>query len=59
MLQDIEQHIDLIEKSISWAKEFNKESFPYDVFKDYRRHLKRIQNALSETVQQRPMGKVR
>ena len=48
MLQDIEQHIDLIEKSISWAKEFNKESFPYDVFKDYRRHLKRIQNALSD-----------
>ena len=32
MLQDIEQHINLIGKSISWAKEFNKDSFPYDVF---------------------------
>ena len=30
MLQDIEQHIDLIEKSIAWAREFNKDSFPYD-----------------------------
>ena len=48
MLQDIEQHIDLVEKSISWAKEFNKDSFPYDVFKDYRRQLKRIHNALCD-----------
>jgi hypothetical protein len=48
MLQDIEQHIDLVEKSISWAKEFNKDSFPYDVFKNYRRQLKRIYNALSD-----------
>lgn len=48
MLQDIEQHIELIEKSISWAKEFNKDSFPYDVFKDSRRQLKRIHNALGD-----------
>ena len=48
MLQDIEQHIDLIGKSISWAKEFNKDSFPYDVFKNYRRQLKRIHNALGD-----------
>lgn len=46
MLHDIEQHIDLIEKSIVWAREFNKDSFPYDRFKDYRRQLKRIHNAL-------------
>ena len=46
MLQDIEQHIDLIEKSIAWAREFNKDSFPYDIFKNYRRQLKRIYNAL-------------
>ena len=46
MLQDIEQHIDLIEKSIAWAREFNKDSFPHDIFKDYRRQLKRIYNAL-------------
>lgn len=48
MLQDIEQHINLVEKSIAWAKEYNKDSFPYDVFKDYRRQLKRIHNALSD-----------
>ena len=48
MLQDIEQHINLVEKSISWAKEFGKDSFPYDIFKDYRRKLKRIYNALSD-----------
>lgn len=48
MLQDIEQHINLIGKSISWAKEFNKDSFPYDVFKNYRRQLKRIHNALGD-----------
>lgn len=46
MLQDIEQHIDLIEKSIAWAREFNKDSFPHDIFKNYRRQLKRIYNAL-------------
>ena len=38
----------MVEKSISWAKEFNKDSFPYDVFKNYRRQLKRIYNALSD-----------
>jgi hypothetical protein len=48
MLQDIERHIDLVEKSISWAEEFNKDSFPYDVFKDYRRQLKRIRDALCD-----------
>ena len=48
MLQDIEHHIGLIEKSISWAKEFNKDSFPYDIFKDYRRLLRRIYNALDD-----------
>lgn len=47
MLQDIEQHINLVEKSISWAKKFGKDSFPYDVFKGYRRKLKRIHDALT------------
>ena len=42
MLQDIKQHLDLVDGSIAWAKEFGKESFPYDVFKEYRRKLKRI-----------------
>lgn len=48
MLQDIERHIDIIDKSLAWAKDFKKDSFPYDVFKEYRRKLKRIRKALSE-----------
>lgn len=46
MLQEIEQHISLTEKAMSWAKEFKKDSFPYDVFKEYRRKLRRIHSAL-------------
>ena len=34
MLQDINKHIALIDDSIAWAKEFGKESFPYEVFKE-------------------------
>lgn len=48
MLQDINQHIALIDGSIAWAKEFGKESFPYEVFKEYRRKLRRIHAALEE-----------
>lgn len=48
MLQDINRHIALVENSIAWAKEYGKESFPYDIFKDYRRKLKRIYAALEE-----------
>lgn len=48
MIQDINQHIELIEASIAWAKEYGKDSFPYGVFKKYRRQLKRIKSALEE-----------
>lgn len=48
MLQDINQHIALIENSIAWAKEYGKDSFPYDVFKENRRKLKTIKAALEE-----------
>lgn len=48
MIQDIDKHITLIDRSISWAKEYGKESFPYDVFKEYRRKLRRIHSALGE-----------
>lgn len=48
MLQDINQHIALIDNAIAWAKEFGKESFPYEVFKEYRRKLRRIYAALEE-----------
>ena len=48
MIQDIEKHIALIDGSIAWAKEYGKESFPYEVFKEYRRKLRRIHSALEE-----------
>lgn len=48
MLQDIVRHIDIVEKAIDWSKKYGKNSFPYDVFKDYRRNLKRIYDALKE-----------
>lgn len=48
MLQDIKQNINLIEDSIAWAKEYGKDSFPFDMFKEYRRKLKRISAALEE-----------
>lgn len=48
MLQDIERHIELIEDAMKWAKDFRRESFPIDVFKEYRRKLRRIHSALEE-----------
>lgn len=48
MIQDIKNHIDLADGAIAWAKEFRKESFPFDSFKNYRRKLRKIQSALSE-----------
>ncbi len=48
MIQDIDKHIALIDGSIAWAKEYSRESFPYEVFKDYRRNLRRIRSALEE-----------
>ena len=46
MIQDINNHIKLIENSIAWANKYNKESFPYEEIKEYRRQLKRIRAAL-------------
>ena len=48
MIEDIKKHIELIDASIAWAKEYGKDTFPYEIFKDYRRKLRRIQNALDE-----------
>lgn len=46
MLQDIENHIDIINDSLAWAREFGKDSFPTEQFKEYRRKLSKIRNAL-------------
>ena len=48
MVQDINKNQEIIQQSLSWADKYNKESFPRKVFKDYRRQLKRIGDALSE-----------
>ena len=47
MVQDINKNQEIIKQSLSWADKYNKESFPRKVFKDYRRQLKRIGDALS------------
>lgn len=48
MQQDIQHHIELADKAITWAKQHNKESFPSRDFAEYRRQLRRIREALSE-----------
>lgn len=48
MLHDIEQHLELINASMAWAKEYGKDSFPTSVFKEYRRRLNKIRAALQE-----------
>ena len=46
MIQDIDKHISIINDSISWAKEFGKDSFPTEQFKEYRRKLSKIRRAI-------------
>lgn len=46
MINDIEKQIGIINDTLKWAKDFNKDSFPTVQFKDYRRRLKTIREAL-------------
>lgn len=48
MIKDINKHIDIIDDSMAWAKKHGKDTFPYEIFKEYRRKLKRIRTALVE-----------
>ena len=48
MTRDIEANLNVIELSIAWADKYGKDAFPREVFKDYRRKLRRINDALSE-----------
>ena len=48
MTRDIEANLNVIEQSIAWADKYGKDAFPREVFKDYRRKLRRINDALSE-----------
>ena len=45
MIKDIDRNIELINSTLEWAAAHD-ENFPVDNFKDYRRNLKRIKNAL-------------
>lgn len=46
MIKDIDNHIQIINDSLAWAKEFKKDSFPFEQFKEYRRKLNKIRRAL-------------
>lgn len=48
MIDDIEEHIAIVNESIAWAKKYGKGGFPYSRFKDYRRKLKKYEYALNE-----------
>ena len=46
MIKDIDRQLDVVRDSLLWADKYNKNSFPIEQFKDYRRKLKRIREAL-------------
>lgn len=48
MKKDITANLEVIKQSVVWADKYGKDSFPKEVFKNYRRKLKRIGDALSE-----------
>lgn len=48
MIKDIITNKDIIQESVAWADKYGKDAFPREVFKNYRRKLRRIGDALSE-----------
>lgn len=46
MIRDIDKNISLINETIAWAKDYGKDSFPIEQFKEYRRKLSKIRKAL-------------
>lgn len=47
MIADIDKQIEIINDTLKWVKDFEKDSFPVAQFKDYRRRLKKIKEALN------------
>lgn len=45
--KNIEEHLEIINSSISWADTYGKESFPKSDYKEYRRQVKKIRDSLS------------
>ena len=48
MTRDIVTNLDIIRQSVNWADKYGKDAFPKEVFKNYRRQLRKISEALSE-----------
>lgn len=48
MIQDINSQIAIINRSISWAAQYGKDTFPTEELKEFRRQLKRIAGSLNE-----------
>ena len=48
MIKDIDNQIQIINDSLSWAKEYKKDSFPIEQFKEYRRKLYKVRKALEQ-----------
>lgn len=48
MIEDINSNLEVIEQSIAWADKYCKDSFPREVFKNYRRQLRRIRDTFTE-----------
>ena len=48
MIRDIKTNLDIIAQSNLWANKYQKESFPREVLKNYRRKLRRIADAVAE-----------
>lgn len=48
MIKDIDSHINIINDSLDWAKEYGKDSFPAEQFKECRRKLSKIRKALTD-----------
>ena len=45
---DIRTNLEVVKQSVAWADQYGKETFPREVFKNYRRELRKIADALSE-----------
>lgn len=48
MIKDIKQQLDIINRAIDWADTYNKDTFPREELREYRRLIRRIAGALEE-----------
>lgn len=50
MISQIEHHISLLDRSLAWAENYGKTSFPRNAFKEYRRQVRKVKAALTENI---------